>query len=84
MAHNTTVSLGEHFQDFTATLVRDGRYGSISEAVRAALRLLEEREEKLKVLRQAVAEGEASGDSGEQFDFAAFRRRMQEEYGADV
>jgi antitoxin ParD1/3/4 len=84
MAQNTSISLGDHFQDFTATLVREGRFGSVSEAVRAGLRLLEEHENKLKALRQAVADGEASGYPDGSFDFAAFRRRMRETHGSDA
>ena len=84
MAQNTSITLGEHFQAFTATLVREGRFGSVSEAVRAGLRLLEDHESRLKALRQAVAEGEASGYSDEPFDFAAFRQRMQANYGEEA
>ncbi len=41
-------------------------------------------EEKLEALRRAVAEGQASGYPDEQFDFAAFRKRVQEEHGAGI
>ncbi len=81
MAHNTTVALGAHFQDFAADLVKEGRYGSVSEAVRAGLRLLEEREEQLKLLRQAVQDGLDSGVDKD-FNFDDFRQRMREKHGA--
>jgi antitoxin ParD1/3/4 len=58
---NTSVSLSEHFVDFANQQVSSGRYGSISEVVRAGLRLLEEREFQLRNLKDALAEGEASG-----------------------
>jgi antitoxin ParD1/3/4 len=80
MAQNTSITLGEHFQDFTSDLVRDGRYGSVSEAIRAGLRLLEEHEAKVKVLRQAIEDGEKSGYPDEPFDFDAFLTRMQGKY----
>lgn len=60
MGRNTSITLGDHFDDFIARQVGDGRYGSASEVVRAGLRLLEETETKLKLLRDALAEGEQS------------------------
>ena len=61
MARNTSISLGSHFDDFISQQLNEGRYGSASEIVRAGLRLLEERESKVRALRAALREGEASG-----------------------
>jgi len=63
MARNTSVSLGDHFDQFIAEQIDSGRYGSASEVVRAGLRLLESTESKLEVLRNALIAGERSGRS---------------------
>jgi antitoxin ParD1/3/4 len=61
MARNTSISLGDHFEKFIQREVSSGRYGSVSEVIRTALRLLETEEQKLAALRSALMEGEQSG-----------------------
>lgn len=61
MAKNTSMTLGNHFDDFIAEQVGTGRYGSASEVVRAGLRLLENAETKIETLRTLLVEGEKSG-----------------------
>lgn len=61
MAKNTSITLGEHFDDFIAQQLDTGRYGSASEVVRAGLRMLEDTESKLDTLRRLLEEGEQSG-----------------------
>ena len=46
MARNTSVTLGEHFDEFVITKIDEGRFQSVSEVVRAGLRKLEEDEIK--------------------------------------
>jgi antitoxin ParD1/3/4 len=64
MAKNTSVLLGDHFEEFISRQIESGRYGSASEVVRASLRLLEEHEQRIGRLRQALIDGEKSGDAG--------------------
>ena len=71
MSRNTSISLGDHFASFIDQRVQAGRYASASDVVRAALRLLEEREAQLDSLRGALLAGEASGPA-EDFDFEAY------------
>ena len=71
MAHNTSISLGDHFAEFINKQIDTGRHSSASDVVRSGLRLLEEREAKLTALRQALIEGEQSGQPVA-FDFDSF------------
>lgn len=77
MAKNTSVILGDHFAGFIERQVKEGRYGSASDVVRAGLRLLEEREMRVEALRAALVEGEQSGASTP-FDFDAFVSRKRQ------
>jgi len=80
MAKNTSVLVGDHYQQFISSQVDTGRYNSASEVVRAALRLLEEREEhKIQVLRKALEAGENSG-LAIPFDNDEFKKEMKAKY----
>jgi len=80
MARNTSVSLGDHFAGFIDQKVKEGRYGSASDMIRAGLRLLEEEEAKLERLRALIAEGEASGIARD-FDWDERRAQRITGYG---
>ncbi|ABQ07525.1 MULTISPECIES: type II toxin-antitoxin system ParD family antitoxin [Flavobacterium] len=67
MGRNTSISLGNHFENFIENSLSEGRYKNASEVVRAGLRLLEEEENKLLVLKKAVQDGIESGRA-ENFD----------------
>lgn len=83
MAKNTSITLGDHFEGFIVQQIKTGRYGSASEIVREGLRLVEEREQKLEVLRQALIEGEKSGDAGP-LDMEGIIREAKREARLDV
>lgn len=63
MARTTSVTIGPQLDDFVSKLLESGRYGSTSEVMRSALRLLERQENQMAALRQAVTAGEQSGES---------------------
>ena len=73
---NTSFSLDEHYSAFIEEEVASGRYRSASDVVRTALRLLEDRETRLRALRQALIAGERSGESTP-FDFDEFVARKR-------
>ncbi len=58
---NTSVSLGNYFDQFVSSQVAAGRYKNVSEVIRAGLRLLEDEESKTIALRNAIQEGIDSG-----------------------
>ena len=62
---STSLSLGEHWETFIQSRLESGRYGSASEVVRAALRVLEDQDQRLEALRSHLAEGKAQANRGE-------------------
>ena len=67
MGRNTSVSLGDYFENFVDTKVKQGRFKNASEVIRAGLRLLEDEENKIQILKNAIQEGIDSGIA-EDFD----------------
>ncbi len=61
MPKNTSVTLGEHFEQIIEKSIQSGRYASASEVIREGLRLVDEREQKIKILRDTIEAGEKSG-----------------------
>ncbi|RZJ77657.1 MAG: type II toxin-antitoxin system ParD family antitoxin [Flavobacterium sp.] len=82
MGNNTSVSLGNYFEEFVENSIAKGRFKNASEMIRAGLRLLEEEEDKAIALKKAIKEGLDSGIA-ENFDpkshLAAIKARAKNE-----
>jgi len=61
MNTNTSVALGNYFGHFVESKISQGRYKNASEVIRAGLRLLEEEENRVSALKNAIQEGVQSG-----------------------
>ncbi|MEI4263461.1 type II toxin-antitoxin system ParD family antitoxin [Roseovarius sp. D0-M9] len=77
MAKATTVILGDHFDRLILQQIQTGRYGTVSEVVRDALRLFEQQQTALQRLNDAIEEGCASGFVDE-IDWDALDRRAED------
>ena len=61
MAKNTSILLGDYFDNFINQQIKSGKFSSTSEVVRAALRLFEYEQSKKAELIKKLKEGEKSG-----------------------
>lgn len=61
MAKNTSILLGDYFDNFINQQIKSGKFSSTSEVVRAALRLFEYEQSKKSELIKKLKEGERSG-----------------------
>ena len=76
MPRNTSVTIGNHFSDFIDSKIQSGRFESTSEAVRAGLRLLENQETQLDLLRKKLSVGESQLNNGEGIDGDSFMNEL--------
>jgi antitoxin ParD1/3/4 len=60
MARNTSILLGDYFENFINEQISTGKYSSVSEVVRTALRVFEQEETKTKSLINELNIGENS------------------------
>lgn len=60
MARNTSILLGDYFENFINEQISTGKYSSVSEVVRTALRVFEQEENKAKSLINELKMGEKS------------------------
>jgi antitoxin ParD1/3/4 len=77
MARTTSVTIGESLDGFIDRMIKTGRYGSTSEVMRSALRLLEQQENQQDLLRKALDEGEASGECSLSLKELAAKRKAK-------
>lgn len=61
MNKNTSISLGDYFDQFVQSRIKEGRFKNVSEVIRAGLRLLEDEENKIIALRNEIQKGIDSG-----------------------
>jgi antitoxin ParD1/3/4 len=60
MARNTSILIGEYYENFINRQIATGKYNSVSEVVRAALRHFEQEEIQTKSLINELEIGENS------------------------
>ena len=60
MGRNTSILLGDHFENFINDQIATGKYSSVSEVIRTALRIFEQEETKTKSLINELKVGEKS------------------------
>ncbi len=79
MAKNTSILLGDYFDNFINQLIKTGKYSSASEVVRTALRLFEYEESKKTELINELKKGEKSGFVND-FNRENFRKELHQKH----
>ncbi len=77
-----SADLGSQLEGFVTKLVETGRYNSKSEVLREGIRLIQERENRLAVLDQALARGIADADAGRTKPAGDVFARLEAKYQA--
>jgi antitoxin ParD1/3/4 len=75
-----SAELGETLEQVVTELVANGRYNSKSEVLREGVRLVQEREARLRSLHEAIERGIASADAGDFEDADIFLDRLEQKY----
>jgi antitoxin ParD1/3/4 len=76
MAKNTSILLGDYFENFINGMVQSGKFSSASEVVRTALRMFEQEEAKKLELIRELEKGEKSGIAKD-FNRDAFLKKLK-------
>jgi antitoxin ParD1/3/4 len=80
MAMTMSVDLGERLESFVKEMVDSGRYNSKSEVLREGLRLVQDREARLKAFDAAIERGLADADAGRTTPAADVFDRLERKY----
>lgn len=75
-----TITLTEQQDAWISSQITSGRYTNDSEAIRDLIRREQERGLEIEATREALIEGEQSGEP-QAFNFGAFRQRKTAQYG---
>ena len=82
MAKNTSILLGDYFENFINQQIKTGKFSSASEVVRAAMRLFEYEETKKSELINELKKGEKSGFV-EHFNRESFVKNLHQKHSAE-
>ena len=82
MAKNTSILLGDYFDNFINQQIKSGKFSSASEVVRSALRMFEHEETKKTEFIKALKKGEKSGFSAN-FNRETFKNNLHQKYSAE-
>ena len=77
-----SADLGETLEKVVTDLVENGRYNSKSEVLREGVRLVQEREARLRLLDDKLAAGQADIDAGRVKPLEEVRDRLLAKYEA--
>lgn len=75
-----SADLGSRLESVVNELVKTGRYNSKSEVLREGVRLVEEREARLRMLDEALAKGVADAEAGRVTSADTVFNRLEEKY----
>jgi antitoxin ParD1/3/4 len=70
MARAKTFSLGDNYDGILSDLVKNGRFGTETEAVRAGIRMLADYEIKMQALRHDIMAADAEIEAGHGKEYA--------------
>ena len=79
MSKNTSILLSEYYDNFINKQIETGKFSSVSEVVRAALRLFEFEEAKKTELIKELEKGEKSGFV-ENFERDSFLKNLHQKH----